>query len=77
MPPTHGPGSWVQWGPHRCTSWKWDGRCNGGKGQIRLKDHMGDAWQPNPQYGMGLLRQMLEEARVQLLWTKAAENRHG
>eukprot|EP00973_Karenia_brevis_P004026 554909-Karenia_brevis.AAC.1 len=31
------------------------------QGQLRLKDHI---WQPNPQYGMGLLRQMLEEARV-------------
>eukprot|EP00973_Karenia_brevis_P030648 4225891-Karenia_brevis.AAC.2 len=47
------------------------------QGQIRLKDHMGDVWQPNPQYGMGVLRHMLEEARVQLLWTKAAEHRHG
>eukprot|EP00973_Karenia_brevis_P016314 2234407-Karenia_brevis.AAC.1 len=47
------------------------------QGQIRLKDHRGDVWKPNPQYGMGLLRQMLEEATVQLLWTKAAEHRHG
>eukprot|EP00973_Karenia_brevis_P004995 688493-Karenia_brevis.AAC.1 len=47
------------------------------QGQLKLKDHMGDVWQPNPQYGMGLLRLMLEEARVQLLWKKAAEHRHG
>eukprot|EP00973_Karenia_brevis_P075645 10509755-Karenia_brevis.AAC.1 len=47
------------------------------QGQIRLKDHMGDTWQSDPQYGIGLLRQMLEEARVQLLWKKAAEHRHG
>eukprot|EP00973_Karenia_brevis_P083433 11573059-Karenia_brevis.AAC.1 len=46
------------------------------QGQLRLKDHMGDIWQPIPQYGMGLLRRMLEEARVQLLWKKAAEHRH-
>eukprot|EP00973_Karenia_brevis_P081582 11309481-Karenia_brevis.AAC.1 len=47
------------------------------RGQLRLKDHMGDVWQPNPQYGMGLLRLMLEEARVQLLWKNVAEHRHG
>eukprot|EP00973_Karenia_brevis_P063614 8843328-Karenia_brevis.AAC.1 len=32
------------------------------QGQIRLKDNNGDMWQPNPQYGVGLLRSMLEEA---------------
>eukprot|EP00973_Karenia_brevis_P042634 5900846-Karenia_brevis.AAC.1 len=47
------------------------------QGQIRLQDHQGDVWQPNPEYGVGLLRLMLEEARVQLLWKKAAEHRHG
>eukprot|EP00973_Karenia_brevis_P008148 1103218-Karenia_brevis.AAC.1 len=47
------------------------------QGQIRLKDHQGDVWQPNPEYGVGLLRLMLEEARIQLLWRKAAEYRHG
>eukprot|EP00973_Karenia_brevis_P052706 7325241-Karenia_brevis.AAC.1 len=29
-------------------------------GQIRLRDHLGGAWQPHPQYGMGLLRSMME-----------------
>eukprot|EP00973_Karenia_brevis_P006659 904662-Karenia_brevis.AAC.1 len=46
-------------------------------GKLRLKDPQGDVWQPNPQYGMGLLRQMLEEARVQKLWGTAAQHRHG
>eukprot|EP00973_Karenia_brevis_P084151 11676668-Karenia_brevis.AAC.1 len=47
------------------------------QGQIRLKDHVGDIWQPNPQYGVGLLRIMLEEARETLLWQRAALHRHG
>eukprot|EP00973_Karenia_brevis_P047193 6549706-Karenia_brevis.AAC.1 len=42
------------------------------QGRIRLRDNRGDIWQPNPQYGMGLLRNMLEEARETLLWLKAA-----
>eukprot|EP00973_Karenia_brevis_P070900 9854078-Karenia_brevis.AAC.1 len=46
------------------------------QGQLRLRDQRGDVWQPNPQYGMGLLRVMLEEAREKLLWEKAAEHRH-
>eukprot|EP00973_Karenia_brevis_P059515 8286757-Karenia_brevis.AAC.1 len=47
------------------------------QGQLRLKDHQGGVWQPNPQSGVGLLRLRLEEARVRLLWKKAAEHRHG
>eukprot|EP00973_Karenia_brevis_P082389 11420805-Karenia_brevis.AAC.1 len=47
------------------------------QGQIRLRDDKGDIWQPNPQYGMGLLRNMLQEARETLLWQKAALHRHG
>eukprot|EP00973_Karenia_brevis_P066623 9261887-Karenia_brevis.AAC.1 len=42
------------------------------QGKIRLKDHNGDVWQPNPQYGMGLLSQILEEARMQKLWQQAS-----
>eukprot|EP00973_Karenia_brevis_P046002 6372081-Karenia_brevis.AAC.1 len=44
----------------------WQARWHQGK--LRLKDHHGDVWQPKPQYGMGLLKQMLEEARMQKLW---------
>eukprot|EP00973_Karenia_brevis_P072275 10041052-Karenia_brevis.AAC.1 len=47
------------------------------QGKIRLKDHNGDVWQPNLQYGMGLLRPMLEEARMQKLWIQASQHRHG
>eukprot|EP00973_Karenia_brevis_P005509 750053-Karenia_brevis.AAC.1 len=47
------------------------------QGQLRLKDHQGDVWEPNPQYEVGLLRVMLEEAGGQLLWRKAAGHRHG
>eukprot|EP00973_Karenia_brevis_P070402 9786809-Karenia_brevis.AAC.1 len=47
------------------------------QGQVRLKDDKGDIWQPNPHYGMGLLRSMLEQARETLLWQKAARHRHG
>eukprot|EP00973_Karenia_brevis_P013021 1767842-Karenia_brevis.AAC.1 len=47
------------------------------QGQVRLMDAKGDIWQPNPQYGMGLLRSMLEEARKTLLWQKAVSHRHG
>eukprot|EP00973_Karenia_brevis_P000218 28665-Karenia_brevis.AAC.1 len=36
-PPTHGPGSKAQWGPHKCTSWKWDGKCSGAKGKVSLR----------------------------------------
>eukprot|EP00973_Karenia_brevis_P052340 7273847-Karenia_brevis.AAC.1 len=36
------------------------------QGRIRLKDHNGDIWQPNAQYGVGLLRIMLEGARETL-----------
>eukprot|EP00973_Karenia_brevis_P069939 9725269-Karenia_brevis.AAC.1 len=42
-----------------------------------LKDQQGDVWKPNPDYGMGLLRSMLGEFRVQVLWAKAAMHRHG
>eukprot|EP00973_Karenia_brevis_P068871 9574951-Karenia_brevis.AAC.1 len=47
------------------------------QGRIMLKDHMGDIWQPNPQYGVGLFRIMLEGARETHLWQKAALHRHG
>eukprot|EP00973_Karenia_brevis_P075395 10473159-Karenia_brevis.AAC.1 len=47
------------------------------QGKIRLKDHNGDIWQPNPQYGVGLLRIMLEGAREALLWQRAVLHRHG
>eukprot|EP00973_Karenia_brevis_P000059 6645-Karenia_brevis.AAC.1 len=47
------------------------------QGLIRLRDDKGDIWQPNAQYGMGLLKTMLEEARDTLLWQKAALHRHG
>eukprot|EP00973_Karenia_brevis_P050754 7050680-Karenia_brevis.AAC.1 len=47
------------------------------QGQIRLKDYVGDVWQPNPQYEMKLLRSMLEGAREKLLWERAAQHRHG
>eukprot|EP00973_Karenia_brevis_P044255 6132424-Karenia_brevis.AAC.1 len=47
------------------------------QGQIRLKDDKGNVWQPNPQYGMGLLRSMLEDRRETLLWQRAALHRHG
>eukprot|EP00973_Karenia_brevis_P068777 9561394-Karenia_brevis.AAC.1 len=46
-------------------------------GVLRLKDHNGDIWQPNPAYGMGLMRPILEEARIKILWTDAAQHRHG
>eukprot|EP00973_Karenia_brevis_P026296 3626739-Karenia_brevis.AAC.1 len=44
------------------------------QGYIRLKDQEGDIWQPNPQYGVGLLRVMLESARETLLWQRAAQH---
>eukprot|EP00973_Karenia_brevis_P007219 979591-Karenia_brevis.AAC.1 len=46
-------------------------------GVLLLKDTNGDIWQPNPAYGMGFLRQMREEARIQILWGQAAMHRHG
>eukprot|EP00973_Karenia_brevis_P090770 12404190-Karenia_brevis.AAC.1 len=45
------------------------------QGKIWLKGYNRDVWQPI--YGMGLLRQMLEEARMQKLWIQAAQHRHG
>eukprot|EP00973_Karenia_brevis_P029867 4118864-Karenia_brevis.AAC.1 len=42
-----------------------------------LKDQDGDVWKPNPDYGMGMIRSMLEEARINLLWAQACENKHG
>eukprot|EP00973_Karenia_brevis_P067113 9333767-Karenia_brevis.AAC.1 len=53
----------------------WQARLHQGK--LRLRDHHGDVWQPSPQYGMGVLRQMLEEARMHKLWEQAALQRHG
>eukprot|EP00973_Karenia_brevis_P052291 7267055-Karenia_brevis.AAC.1 len=47
------------------------------QGQIRLRDDKGDICQPSPQYGMGLLKNILEEAREAFLWQKAALHRHG
>eukprot|EP00973_Karenia_brevis_P039028 5389608-Karenia_brevis.AAC.1 len=41
---------------------------------LLLKDNAGDVWKPNPAYGTGFL---LEEARIELLWTPAAMHRHG
>eukprot|EP00973_Karenia_brevis_P041319 5718737-Karenia_brevis.AAC.1 len=46
-------------------------------GVLRFKVHNGDVWQPNPAYGFGLMRQMLEEARLQILWTEETQHRHG
>eukprot|EP00973_Karenia_brevis_P003868 533403-Karenia_brevis.AAC.1 len=46
-------------------------------GAFLPKDTAGDIWKPDPPHGMGILRQMLEEARIQILWAKAAEHRHG
>eukprot|EP00973_Karenia_brevis_P048011 6662537-Karenia_brevis.AAC.1 len=46
------------------------------QGQVRLRDNNGDIWQPIPQYGLGLLKNMLEEARETLLWQRAALHRH-
>eukprot|EP00973_Karenia_brevis_P089690 12398984-Karenia_brevis.AAC.1 len=46
-------------------------------GFLMLKDHAGDVWKPNPEYGMGLLRSMFEEARIQILWSQATMHRHG
>eukprot|EP00973_Karenia_brevis_P013811 1874116-Karenia_brevis.AAC.1 len=42
------------------------------QGLLRLKNQKGDIWQPNPQYGMGLSRQMLEEARENLVMGKGS-----
>eukprot|EP00973_Karenia_brevis_P053909 7488015-Karenia_brevis.AAC.1 len=44
---------------------------------LLLKDDAGDEWKPNPAHGVGFLRQMLQEARIQILWTEAAMHRHG
>eukprot|EP00973_Karenia_brevis_P028275 3896144-Karenia_brevis.AAC.1 len=46
-------------------------------GTLGLRDHGGDVWQPSPEYGTGLMRHMLEEARIQHLRSIAAQNRHG
>eukprot|EP00973_Karenia_brevis_P004152 570055-Karenia_brevis.AAC.1 len=46
-------------------------------GAVMLKDNQGDVRKPNPAYRMGLLRSMLEEARIQVLWTQASMHRHG
>eukprot|EP00973_Karenia_brevis_P086119 11943227-Karenia_brevis.AAC.1 len=46
-------------------------------GVLMFKDHQGDVWKPNPAYVMGLLKGMLEEARIQILWTQASMHRHG
>eukprot|EP00973_Karenia_brevis_P065040 9031527-Karenia_brevis.AAC.1 len=53
-------------------NWEWQWY----QGHIKLKDQEGDLWQPNPQYGVGLLRVMLEGARETLLWQRAAQHRH-
>eukprot|EP00973_Karenia_brevis_P019529 2678925-Karenia_brevis.AAC.1 len=46
-------------------------------GTLMLEDQDGDVWRPNPDYGMGLLRSMLEESRIRVLWAKASMHRHG
>eukprot|EP00973_Karenia_brevis_P081389 11281030-Karenia_brevis.AAC.1 len=46
-------------------------------GTLQLRDHEGDVWQANPEYGMGMLRSMLEEARTNLLLAEASRHRHG
>eukprot|EP00973_Karenia_brevis_P046820 6496507-Karenia_brevis.AAC.1 len=56
----HSPNPWARVkGPMRATQMhlmemEWEVQFS--QGQIRLKDDKGDVWQPNPQYGMGLLR---------------------
>eukprot|EP00973_Karenia_brevis_P030852 4255023-Karenia_brevis.AAC.1 len=40
------------------------------RGTSQLRDN-GDVRQPNPEYGMGMPRQMLEEARISVLWAEA------
>eukprot|EP00973_Karenia_brevis_P065529 9106352-Karenia_brevis.AAC.1 len=55
--------------------WHWQARrC---RGTLRLRDHEVDVWRPNPVYGMGMLRSMLEESRTSLLWAEAPKHRHG
>eukprot|EP00973_Karenia_brevis_P025708 3546333-Karenia_brevis.AAC.1 len=46
-------------------------------GSLMLKDQDGDAWKPNPDYGMGMVRSMFEQARINLLWAQASKHRHG
>eukprot|EP00973_Karenia_brevis_P054912 7635151-Karenia_brevis.AAC.1 len=51
------------------------------RGTLMVKDQDGDIWKPNPEYGMGVIRSMLEEARINLLLAEAAKHkkwfRHG
>eukprot|EP00973_Karenia_brevis_P095659 12428391-Karenia_brevis.AAC.1 len=54
---------------------QWQARwCNG---TLRLRDHEGPVWRPNPEYGMGRLRTMIEEARINFVWAEATTHRHG
>eukprot|EP00973_Karenia_brevis_P077298 10737233-Karenia_brevis.AAC.1 len=47
------------------------------KGTLLFKDQEGDVWKPNVNYGMGLLRSMLEESRIKILWAQASMHKHG
>eukprot|EP00973_Karenia_brevis_P027286 3761919-Karenia_brevis.AAC.1 len=78
MHQTHGLGSRDLWGQPRRTSERWDGRkAQWSESTLLLKANVGDVWKLDPAYGMGFVRQMLEEARIQILWTQAAMHRHG
>eukprot|EP00973_Karenia_brevis_P061615 8568212-Karenia_brevis.AAC.1 len=47
------------------------------KGTLKLREHEGRLWQPNPEYGMGMMRTMMEDAKTSLVWADAAKHRHG
>eukprot|EP00973_Karenia_brevis_P065323 9073937-Karenia_brevis.AAC.1 len=57
--------------------WEMGWQAQWSTGSLLLKDHEGDVWKPNPEYGMGLLRSMLEDRRIQLPWAQASMHRHG
>eukprot|EP00973_Karenia_brevis_P057769 8036103-Karenia_brevis.AAC.1 len=46
-------------------------------GTLQLRNHEGHIWQPNPAHDMGILRSMLEDARMGHMWLTASHHRHG
>eukprot|EP00973_Karenia_brevis_P089111 12357934-Karenia_brevis.AAC.1 len=64
-------------GPTQMHLREWGWKAHWSESTLLLKENVGDLWKPNPAYGMGFSRQMLEEARIQILWTQAAMHRHG
>eukprot|EP00973_Karenia_brevis_P007645 1038524-Karenia_brevis.AAC.1 len=46
------------------------------KGSLLLKDNEGAVWKSYPEYGIGMIRHMLEEDRIKRFWAQASLHRH-